>query len=92
MTETIIETELDKLVKESLGDVKKLMLYNDDISSFELVIDCLQKYCKHGPLQAEQVANIVHYNGCCDIKHGDFNTLLPIYTAFLDAKLKVMIE
>ena len=43
----IVETELDVLIKTSLNDVKKIILYNDDVNTFENVIDCLIKYCKH---------------------------------------------
>lgn len=91
-TDIIIETELDKLIKESLGYTKKLMLYNDDVNSFEHVISCLVKYCRHSLEQAEQCANLVHYKGKCDVKNGSFDDLLPIYTALLDNKLKVIIE
>jgi len=88
----IVETELDVLVKTSLNDVKKIILYNDDVNTFENVIDCLIKYCKHNNEQAEQCAMLVHYNGKCDVKNGSFDDLLPIYTALLDNKLKVIIE
>ena len=87
-----IQTETDKLVKESLVNQKKIILYNDPINTFEHVINCLIKYCKHSSTQSEQISTIVHYNGKCDIKQGDFDTLLPIYTALLDNQLKVEIE
>jgi len=87
-----IETELDKLIKESLGYNKKIILYNDDVNSFEHVIECLMKYCKHGPCQAEQCAMIVDGNGKCSVKEGTFDELLPIYTALVDNKLSAVIE
>jgi len=68
------------------------MLYNDDVNSFDNVIECLIKYCKHSLIQAEQIASIVHHNGKCDIKRGSFDDLLPIYTALLDNHLTVNIE
>lgn len=88
----ISDTELDKLIKESLGYTKKIILYNDDINSFEHVIDCLVKYCKHAPLQAEQCANIVHYNSKCSVKEGSFDELHLILTALQDNKLSAVIE
>ena len=90
--ETLIETELDKLIQESLYPTKCLMLYNDDVNTFENVIECLVKYCKQAPYQAEQCAMIVHQNGKCDVKHGSVEDLTPIYEALLDNKLKVKIE
>lgn len=89
---TEIQTEIDKLVKESVNNPKTLMLYNDEVNSFEHVIECLIKYARHAPAQAEQCAMLVHYKGKCDIKRGSFDDVLPVYTALLDNKLKVQIE
>ena len=88
----ISDTELDKLVKESIGYTKKIILYNDDVNSFEHVINCLMQYCKHTSIQAEQIALIVDGNGKCDVKIGSFDELHPIYSALLDNKLSVKIE
>lgn len=92
MNETIVEIDLDKLLKESISENKCLMLYNDDVNTFENVINSLMDYCGHSMVQAEQCANIVHYNGKCDVKHGNIDTLVPIYNALLDRKLTVKIE
>jgi len=86
------QTNIDELIKELIEPSKAIILYNDDINTFENVIDCLIKYCKHNNEQAEQCAMLVHYNGKCDVKNGSFDDLLPIYTALLDNKLKVIIE
>ncbi len=48
----------------------KLMLYNDDIHSFDFVINALMNECNHGMYQAEQCAYIAHYKGECEIKIG----------------------
>ncbi|MFT6719051.1 MAG: ATP-dependent Clp protease adaptor protein ClpS [Sphingobacteriales bacterium] len=45
-----------------------LILINDDVHTFEFVIDNLVAYCDHNPIQAEQCAWIVHHNGQCIIK------------------------
>lgn len=47
-----------------------LILFDDEVNSFEHVIQCLVLYCKHEPIQAEQCAMIVHYKGKCQIKSG----------------------
>ena len=86
------QTNIDELIKELIEPSKAIILYNDDINTFENVIDCLIKYCKHNNEQAEQCAMLVHYNGKCDVKNGSFDELLPIYTALLDNKLKVIIQ
>ena len=91
-TEIEEQVKIDELIKELIEPSKAIILYNDDVNTFENVIDCLIKYCKHNNEQAEQCAMLVHYNGKCDVKNGSFDDLLPIYTALLDNKLKVKIE
>lgn len=85
-------TQIDNLIKESTDNSKILMLYNDNINSFDHVIFCLIKYCKHSITQAEQCAMLVHYKGKCDIKNGSFDEILPIYNILLENKLKVTME
>jgi ATP-dependent Clp protease adaptor protein ClpS len=80
-----VEKELDAQIKESLSH--KLMLFNDDYNTFEHVIRCLELYCGHGSMQAEQCALIVHNNGQCDVKRGPYEKLEPICTALQDAGL-----
>lgn len=84
--------ETDVLEKDQVKNNPAIILYNDDINSFDHVIDCLVKYCEHQPEQAHQCALIVHHNGKCDVKHGDYDTLRPIYEALLDNKLSAKIE
>ena len=73
-------------------DEKDLILYNDDHNTFEHVIACLQNYCDHSSIQAEQCAWIVHNNGKCSIKRASFDRLKPICEALLDAGLSAVIE
>jgi ATP-dependent Clp protease adaptor protein ClpS len=47
-----------------------LVLYNDDINTFEHVIKSLVEVCGHDSVQAEQCAMIVHFNGSCEVKLG----------------------
>ena len=47
-----------------------LMLYNDDVNTFEHVIKSLVEICGHDSVQAEQCALIVHFKGVCEIKLG----------------------
>lgn len=52
-----------------------LILHNDDVNTFDFVIDTLVEVCNHDPHQAEQCALITHFKGKCDIKHGEFEML-----------------
>ena len=47
-----------------------LVLYNDDINTFDHVIKSLVEVCGHDSVQAEQCAMIVHFKGSCDVKIG----------------------
>lgn len=59
-------------------ELKLLILYNDDVNTFEHVIDMLVKYCGQDAIQAEQCAMLVHFKGKCDIKKGAFKELALI--------------
>jgi len=85
-TEELVEIE------ELLVDQFDLILYNDDVNTFDHVIDLLMKYCDHSSIQAEQCAFIVHHNGKCQVKRGEFNDLKPICEALLEGGLTAKIE
>lgn len=89
-TKTKIQT--DTTILESITKLYEIVLYNDDYNTFEHVIDCLVVYCKHDTIQAEQCANIVHFNGKCMVKYGTKEVLLPIYQVLLEKGLSVKLE
>ncbi len=70
----------------------KLLIYNDDVNTFDFVIDSLIKVCKHERIQAEQCTHIIHYNGRCTVKDGDFKKLRPMCDALQDRGLSAVIE
>jgi len=63
----------DKL--KSGGENATLILYNDDVNTFEHVIKSLVEVCGHDPVQAEQCALIVHFKGKCEVKSGPVEVL-----------------
>ncbi len=65
----------------------QIILYNDDVNTFDHVINCLIRYCDHTLEQAEQCAYIVHYKGKCVVKTGSFQDLEPRCTSLLKAGL-----
>ena len=65
----------------------EIILYNDDVNTFEHVIECLVKICDHTYIQAEQCAYIVHYSGKCSVKTGLLEELVPKCTALLESGL-----
>lgn len=89
-TETEELLELDVLTKEE--HEKNIVLYNDDVNTFEWVIECLTKYCGHDLIQAEQCATLVHYTGKCAVKNGSFEKLKPICETLLEKGLSAEIN
>jgi len=77
---------------ESLSEEMILVLYNDDVNSFEFVIETLIEVCEHQPEQAEQCAFITHTKGKCDIKKGTFTKLKPMKETLVLKGLSVVIE
>tara|TARA_B100000963_G_C22466712_1_gene598211 strand:+ start:586 stop:861 length:276 start_codon:yes stop_codon:yes gene_type:complete len=83
---------LENLIhQELLVDYNEILLYNDDFNTFDHVIEMLCKYCGHDSVQAEQCAWIVHNNGKCMVKRGEFNDLIPICSALQEAGLSAKI-
>ncbi len=83
------ETSIEVLEEEI--DVKDLVVFNDDVNTFEHVIHTLIRVCKHTPEQAEQCTLLIHYKGKCAVKTGLFEELKPmkdgICEAGIDAKI-----
>ena len=77
---------------ELLDDELRLILLNDDVNTFDYVIDCLMKVCEHTYEQAESCAYITHYKGRCSVKSGSFDELQPYHLALLDCHLLAIIE
>ena len=79
------------LLDEQEVTVNEIVLFNDDVNTFEHVIDTLVTVCEHTPEQAEQCSLIVHYNGKCTVKTGEYNDLKPRCTRLLQAGLSAEI-
>ena len=65
----------------------EIILYNDDVNTFDHVIRCLIKICEHTFMQAEQCAYLVHFTGKCIVKTGSLEDLTPRCTALLNEGL-----
>lgn len=90
MTETQYAPELE--VVETLVGQRDLIVFNDDVNTFDHVIDSLVKVCKHETEQATQCTYIIHYKGKCQVKRGDYETLEPMCTALLDRGITAEIQ
>lgn len=73
-------------------ELRMLMLHNDEVNTFDHVINSLIQICKHDSTQAEQCAFITHYKGKCDVKAGSYSELAPMKSALIDRGLQVTID
>ncbi|MEZ4787320.1 MAG: ATP-dependent Clp protease adaptor ClpS [Flavobacterium haoranii] len=89
---TIEKVQEEVLVEELVDNLNEIILFNDDVNTFDHVIETLIKVCEHDPLQAEQCAILVHYTGKCGVKTGSIKELQPKCSALLDAGLSAEIQ
>jgi ATP-dependent Clp protease adaptor protein ClpS len=88
-TKEKIQEEVDVLTDEQKNN--EIILFNDDVNTFDHVIETLIYACDHTPIQAEQCAWIVHYKGKCTVKTGVYEELEPRCTILLEAGLSAEI-
>ena len=79
------------LTLEKEDKENQIVLYNDDVNTFDHVIETLIYACEHTPEQAEQCSLIVHYKGKCTVKSGSLDELKPRCSKLLDAGLSAEI-
>ncbi len=79
------------LVDEQEKNLNEIVLFNDDVNTFDHVIQTLIDVCEHTPEQAEQCSIIVHHNGKCTVKTGEYTELKPRCTRLLQAGLNAEI-
>lgn len=77
-------------IKELLNN--RLIIYNDDVNTFQHVIETLVKYCKHSFEQAEQCAYIIHHKGKCCVKEGEFDELNEMKKAICEVGIDAKVE
>jgi len=76
--ETDWSTSVDVLDEVIETDVHNLVVFNDDVNTFDHVIDTLIDVCHHTPEQAEQCTLLIHYKGKCTVKNGSWDELVPM--------------
>ena len=81
----------DISIAEKENNLNEIVLYNDEVNTFDHVINTLIYACEHTPEQAEQCSIIVHYKGKCTVKTGEFKELKPRCSMLLDAGLSAEI-
>jgi len=82
----------DVMVISEEAELRMLILHNDEVHTFEYVIETLVKVCNHSSEQAEQCAWLTHHKGKCDVKKGSYTELKPYKDALIDRELQVTID
>ena len=75
------QTNSEVEVLEKIEKQHQIIVYNDNVNTFEHVIMCLMIICSHEMEQAEQCAMMIHHKGKCSVKSGRMDELLPIAEA-----------
>lgn len=88
---TIEKLQEDLLLAEETVKQSEIVLFNDEVNTFDHVIDTLVAVCEHTPEQAEQCSLIVHHNGKCTVKTGEYDDLKPRCSKLLQAGLSAEI-
>lgn len=86
------EYDEDVAVLEETDFENKLVVYNDDVNTFDYVISCLVEICGHTLEQAEQCTLLIHYKGKCKVKTGSLEILKPMHEKLLSRSLTSEIE
>ena len=86
-----LEEMPDVLEAVETTEVMDLVVFNDDINTFDHVIATLIRVCGHSPEQAEQCTMLIHYKGKCAVKAGSFDFLKPMRQAICEAGIDARI-
>lgn len=90
--ETQISTYEDVETITSLDHLYHLIVWNDEVNTFEWVIDTLIEICGHSTEQAEQCAMLIHTQGKYAVKHGNYDDLKPMCDAITDRGIGATVE
>jgi ATP-dependent Clp protease adaptor protein ClpS len=74
-------------ILDALENQYELVLFNDEVNTFDFVIDSLISVCEHTDEQAHQCTLIVHYKGKCIVKTGELSDLKPRCSKLLELGL-----
>jgi len=82
--------EADTLIAD--GNNYQLVVWNDDVNTFQWVIDTLIEVCRHTAEQAEQSAMIIHTKGKYAVKEGSYNVLKPMRDSIVERGINATVE
>lgn len=88
------EEEEDVLVADDIGsgEPARLIVFNDEVNTFDWVIKCFMEVLKHDSVQSEQLSMLIHFKGKATVKSGAKKELMPFREALVDRGLSAIIE
>ena len=89
-TQTSFQDDTDTMTLTDEGC--SLIVWNDDVNTFEWVIETLIEVCGHDQEQAEQCSYLIHYKGKCAVKKGAYEELKSMCDAITDRGIGATIE
>jgi ATP-dependent Clp protease adaptor protein ClpS len=91
-TRTAEAEAADTDVLTSYDDPFHLVVWNDEVNTFEWVIETLMEVCGHSLEQAQQCAMIIHTKGSYAVKRGSYDELKPLCDAITDRGIGATVE
>lgn len=88
--QTYEQQEVDVL--EAVQSPYSLIVWNDEVNTFEWVIETLVEVCRHTYEQAEQCAFLIHFKGKYAVKHGEYDELKPMCDAITERGIGATVE
>jgi len=79
-------------VLEDVQSPYSLIVWNDDVNTFDWVIETLVEVCHHSYEQAEQCAFFIHFKGKYAVKHGEYDELKPMCDAITERGIGATVE
>jgi len=84
----VFESDTDTALASSYS----LIVWNDEVNTFEWVIETLMEVCGHTLVQAEQCALFIHHKGKYAVKKGDYDTLKPMCNSITERGIGATVE
>jgi ATP-dependent Clp protease adaptor protein ClpS len=72
------QPDVEVLLEDATSLGHQLIVYNDEVNSFEYVITTLIEVCEHTAEQAEQCTLMIHFRGKCGVKSGIYEDLVSM--------------
>ena len=73
-------------------ETSSLIVWNDEVNTFEWVIETLIQVCGHSQEQAEQCSYIIHFQGKYAVKEGSYDELKPMCDAITERGIGATVE